>query len=96
MKEFKEIIVSKGESVYETIKKLKKEGELEEAWLFVSHEADKRMRYEDEMCVGTSRYVSKKFNIAIELCNIIGSVSRRLPINICDNPKKIFCLDVES
>ena len=96
MKEFKEIIVSKSESVYETIERLKKEGKLEKAWLFVSLKADKRLRDEDEMCVGSSRYISAKFMLAIELCNIIGATeSRRILIDVCDNPKKIFCLDVE-
>jgi len=95
MKEFKEIIVSKSESVYETIERLKNEGELEEAWLFVSYEANLRMRYEDKMCVGSFRYTSCKFMLTKELCNIVGAEPCRLYIDVCDNPKKIFCLDVE-
>lgn len=64
---FKEILVSKGESAYKIIKRLKEEGELENAWLMMNRDVNEKMKKEEKAEVYAKYTLPSNLFIAIEI-----------------------------
>ena len=96
MNELKKIIVSKTESVYETVRKLTMEGELNETWLLVSHKANSRMKREDKMVATNYNHISPQYILPEAICSAKGNDSSSICwLSIPDEPQKIILLDAQ-
>lgn len=97
MKNAMEIFVSRGESVYQIIKKLKEEGKLESAWLITDYEVNQKMKETENAEIYVRRNVSLHLFMAWEVRYY--RTERRIDvINIpcCEDPENIIFIKLKN